>query len=145
MPFSFIPASGAGADPKPGPIPTRVRALPERIASEITFPRLAGYRWEVPDEHLAGRLHRRVAPRARLPYGPDPHRCRRRRRGDRGASPRPLRGHARAGGGVPLAAASTTATTAQFDEQGQQVADRPWLVPRLVEIAKAWIDRVRHR
>ena len=44
VPFSFIPCSGAGGDPKPGPIPTRVRALPDRIEREITFPRLVGYR-----------------------------------------------------------------------------------------------------
>src|SRR5206468_5296606 len=52
VPFSFIPASGAGSDPKPGPIPTRVRAIEDRIAREITFPRLVGYRWEISDEHL---------------------------------------------------------------------------------------------
>ncbi|MDQ6910264.1 MAG: restriction endonuclease subunit R, partial [Actinomycetota bacterium] len=52
VPFSFIPASGSGPDPKPGPIPTRVRALEDRITLEITFPRLVGYRWEIPDEHL---------------------------------------------------------------------------------------------
>ena len=33
-------ASGSTADPKPGPLPTRVRALEDRIACEITFPRL---------------------------------------------------------------------------------------------------------
>ena len=31
-------ARGATADPKPGPMPTRVRALEDRIACEITFP-----------------------------------------------------------------------------------------------------------
>jgi len=40
VPFSFIPCSGSASDPKPGPMPTRVRALAERIACEITFPRL---------------------------------------------------------------------------------------------------------
>ena len=39
VPFSFIPCSGATTDPKPGPLPTRVRALESRIACEITFPR----------------------------------------------------------------------------------------------------------
>ncbi|MCC6437902.1 MAG: DEAD/DEAH box helicase family protein, partial [Acidimicrobiales bacterium] len=52
VPFSFIPASGSGPDPKPGPIPTRVRAIENRVPYEITFPRLIGYRWEIPDEHL---------------------------------------------------------------------------------------------
>jgi type III restriction enzyme len=53
VPFSFIPCSGSSKDPKPGPIPTRVRALEERAACEITFPRLAGYRYEVPAERVS--------------------------------------------------------------------------------------------
>ena len=53
VPFSFIPCSGATKDPKPGPLPTRVRALPERIACEITFPRLLGYRYDIQDSELS--------------------------------------------------------------------------------------------
>jgi len=52
VPFSFIPCSGATTDPKPGPLPTRVRALESRIACEITFPRLLGYRYDVAGERL---------------------------------------------------------------------------------------------
>ncbi len=52
VPFSFIPCSGATADPKPGPMPTRVRAIESRIACEITFPRLLGYRYDVSGERL---------------------------------------------------------------------------------------------
>lgn len=52
VPFSFIPTSGATADPKPGPMPTRVRALESRIACEITFPRLLGYRYDVAGDRL---------------------------------------------------------------------------------------------
>jgi type III restriction enzyme len=52
VPFSFIPCSGSAVDPKPGPTPTRVRALEERIACEITFPRVIGYRYELPSERL---------------------------------------------------------------------------------------------
>jgi type III restriction enzyme len=36
----------------PSPTPTRVRAIPERIACEITWPRLLGYRYELPGERL---------------------------------------------------------------------------------------------
>ena len=56
VPFSFIPCSGSPTDPKPGPTPTRVRALEERIACEITFPRLVGYRYELPGERLSARF-----------------------------------------------------------------------------------------
>ena len=52
VPFSFIPCSGATNDPKPGPLPTRVRALENRIACEITFPLLLGYRYDVAGERL---------------------------------------------------------------------------------------------
>jgi len=52
VPFSFIPCSGSATDPRPGSMPTRVRALEERIACEITFPRLVGYRYDMPQERL---------------------------------------------------------------------------------------------
>lgn len=52
VPFSFIPCSGSTKEPKPGPLPTRVRALEQRIACEITFPRLLGYRYDISGERL---------------------------------------------------------------------------------------------
>jgi type III restriction enzyme len=52
VPFSFIPCSGSPKEPKPGPIPTRVRALDSRIACEVTFPRLVGYRYDIDGEKL---------------------------------------------------------------------------------------------
>jgi len=52
VPFSFIPTAG-GSDPKlPRPV-VRVRALEERQALEITFPRLVGYRYQMPTERLS--------------------------------------------------------------------------------------------
>ncbi len=54
VPFSFIPCAGSGTQPKPGPTPTRVHALPERIGCAITFPRVCGYRYELPAEKLTG-------------------------------------------------------------------------------------------
>jgi len=56
VPFSFLPCSGAPTLPKAGPTPTRVRAIPERIACEITWPRLLGYRYELPGERLTARF-----------------------------------------------------------------------------------------
>ncbi len=53
VPFSFIPCSGSTPDPKPGPMPTRVRALEDRIECEITFPRVVGYRYDLPTEKLS--------------------------------------------------------------------------------------------
>lgn len=52
VPFSFIPCSGGPVDVVPAPPPTRVRAMPERKSCEITFPRLTGYRFDLPAETL---------------------------------------------------------------------------------------------
>ncbi|MEC4682098.1 MAG: DEAD/DEAH box helicase family protein [Nitrospirota bacterium] len=47
VPFSFIPVSGGTSEPDPGPLSTRVRAIEARKSCEITFPRLAGYRYDI--------------------------------------------------------------------------------------------------
>jgi type III restriction enzyme len=52
VPFSFIPCSGSTKEPKPGPLPTHVRALESRIACEIAFPRLLGYRYDIAGERI---------------------------------------------------------------------------------------------
>jgi len=52
VPFSFIPCSGSTAAPPEKKPLTRVRALEERAACEITFPRLVGYRYEVGAERI---------------------------------------------------------------------------------------------
>ncbi len=56
VPFSFIPCSGSTVDPPPGLIPTRVRAIEDRIACEITFPRVAGYRYDLPGETIQAKF-----------------------------------------------------------------------------------------
>ena len=71
VPFSFIPSSGGPVDPEPGPPPTHVRALPEREAECcITFPRIDGYRYELPAERLEakfGAKHKLTLSTADLP------------------------------------------------------------------------------
>jgi type III restriction enzyme len=52
VPFSFIPTTASVTPPQPSPRPTRVRALEERIDCEITFPRVIGYRYELPGDRL---------------------------------------------------------------------------------------------
>jgi type III restriction enzyme len=52
VPFSFIPCSGSSNDPKPGRPIVRVRALDERLACEITFPHVSGYKYDVPSDRL---------------------------------------------------------------------------------------------
>jgi len=52
VPFSFIPTVGT-AKPVEQKEVHRVYALPERSDLEITFPRVVGYRWDMPTEHLS--------------------------------------------------------------------------------------------
>ncbi|MEI6796838.1 MAG: DEAD/DEAH box helicase family protein [Methanomassiliicoccales archaeon] len=52
VPFSFIPTSGTTAATNPPVKVTRIKAVEGRETLEITFPRIAGYRHEVPGEKL---------------------------------------------------------------------------------------------
>jgi type III restriction enzyme len=52
VPFSFIPSTGQTGETGPKKIPTRVKALADRSKSEISFPRLVGYRFDLPDGQL---------------------------------------------------------------------------------------------
>lgn len=56
VPFSFIPCAGTTTTPRTGPEIKRVRALEERKECEITFPRLTGYRYELPAERLSAKF-----------------------------------------------------------------------------------------
>ena len=57
VPFAFIPCAGSSKTPKPGPLPTRVRAMDARIECEITFPRVIGYRYEIGSKKLTPNLN----------------------------------------------------------------------------------------
>lgn len=52
VPFAFIPCAGSNRQPKTGVLPTRVRAIEERIECEITFPKVIGYRYEIGSKKL---------------------------------------------------------------------------------------------
>jgi type III restriction enzyme len=53
VPFAFIPTEGGpGPEPPPKPPAVLVQALAERHEYRITFPRLEGYRVEMPDERF---------------------------------------------------------------------------------------------
>jgi len=53
VPFSFIPTAGGTTEPGLVKEPHRVRSLAERSALEITFPRVVGYRYDLPAERLS--------------------------------------------------------------------------------------------
>jgi len=52
VPFSFLPTAGTSPEPRAPKTVHHVRAMPERAHLEITFPRVIGYRYLLPAEHL---------------------------------------------------------------------------------------------
>jgi type III restriction enzyme len=56
VPFSFIPCAGSAREPRLGPTPTRVQALPERAEHGITFPKVVGYRYDLEGERIEARF-----------------------------------------------------------------------------------------
>jgi type III restriction enzyme len=134
VPFSFIPCSGATTDPKPGPLPTRVRALENRIAREIAFPRLLGYRYDVAGERLTANFtdeSRLALSTADIPTKVqlDPivgetsihtlDDLKRRRPNE-----------------ITFLLAKLTLEKYFRDDDGN---DKPWLFPQLLDIAKRWL------
>ena len=134
VPFSFIPCSGATKDPKPGPLPTRVRALESRIACEITFPRLLGYRYDVAGERLTATFtedSRLALSTADIPTKTENA---------------PIVGESsihtlddlkrRRPNEVAFLLAKLTLEKYFRDDDGN---DKPWLFPQLLGIAKRWL------
>ncbi|HVL53142.1 MAG TPA: DEAD/DEAH box helicase family protein [Vitreimonas sp.] len=133
VPFSFLSVAGKGRVKVARPVLT-VKALPERANLRIEFPRLVGYRYEMPTEHLEATFDgssilqlstQDVAIRTEV----DPivglvetHEI-------------DLRDHRLQT--VVFAVAKRTLDNHFQDEDG---AERPWLFPQLVRITKRWID-----
>ncbi len=135
VPFSFIPCSGSSENPKPGPMPTRVRALEGRIASEITFPRLLGYRYDIAGERLTYKFNddsKLALSTADIPTKTqlDPivgetsvhtlDDLRKKRENE-----------------VAFVLAKRTLEKYFRDDDGN---DKPWLFPQLLGITKRWLD-----
>ncbi len=135
VPFSFIPCSGATKEPKPGPMPTRVRALESRIACEITFPRLLGYRYDMAGERLTRHVHRRLA--ACPLDGRHPDQDRECARSSARSSIHTLDDlKRRRPNEVAFLLAKLTLEKYFRDDDGN---DKPWLFPQLLGIAKRWL------
>jgi type III restriction enzyme len=134
VPFSFIPCSGATADAKRGQLPTRVRALESRIACEITFPRLAGYRYDVAGERLTATFTDESS--LALSTADIPTRT----------ENEPIVGESsihtlddlkrRRPNEVAFLLAKLTLEKYFRDDDGN---DKPWLFPQLLGIAKRWL------
>lgn len=63
VPFSFIPCAGSteGKKAAPRPKPGRVKAIPERLIEcpwlLTSYPRVTGYRWELPPQRLSAKFN----------------------------------------------------------------------------------------
>ena len=135
VPFSFIPTSGSSPDPKPGPMPTRVRALENRIACEITFPRLLGYRYDIAGERLTATF----TPESHLALSTARH-------SNRNGECRPLSARSenhtlddlkrRRPNEIAFLLAKLTLEKYFRDDDGN---DKPWLFPQLLAITKRWL------
>lgn len=134
VPFSFIPCSGSTKEPEPGPLPTRVRALEARIACEITFPRLLGYRYDMTGEKLAAKFtedSKLSLSTADIPTKTELD---------------PIAGESsvhtlddlkkRRPNEVAFLLAKLTLEKFFRDDDGN---DKPWLFPQLLAIAKSWL------
>jgi type III restriction enzyme len=134
VPFSFIPCSGSTKEPKPGPMPTRVRALENRIACEITFPRLLGYRYDMAGERLTASFtdeSNLTLSTAHIPTNTENA---------------PIVGESsihtlddlkrRRPNEVAFLLAKLTLEKYFRDDDGN---DKPWLFPQLLAIAKRWL------
>ena len=134
VPFSFIPTSGSSPNPKPGPMPTRVRALESRSACEITFPRLLGYRYDIAGERLTAT------------FTPESHLALSTRDIPTRTENAPIVGESsihtlddlrrRRPNEIAFLLAKLTLEKYFRDDDGN---DKPWLFPQLLAIAKRWL------
>jgi type III restriction enzyme len=130
VPFSFIPTSGSAPTPRTPPLMTRVRALPERAACEIRFPRIVGYRYELEGERLGWSFseeHRLVLSTKDVPTETEVA-------GILGESELHTLDGLRARREQEVAYALARELSARY------FPDRPWLFPQLVLATRDWME-----
>jgi type III restriction enzyme len=132
VPFTFL-STTANRDPKPPKPIVTVRALPERSHLRIEFPRVMGYRYEMPAEKLTARFDEKAVLELSTRDVPtmtelDPI------VGQMNLLELPL--HEQRLNTVVFAVAKRTLDTYFKDDEG----DRPWLFPQLSVITRRWID-----
>ncbi len=135
VPFAFIPSDRPSKTPPPGRPPIEVHAVPGREDLEIRFPKLEGYRIEMPDEwHFED-----FGPEARFHVTRNELAVWVENSGIAGAVDEvdlPEYREAR-----PQKVAYKIAAR-MIDEfyRAYEADPRPWLFPRLVELSRRWLD-----
>jgi type III restriction enzyme len=134
VPFSFLSVAGRGRVKQAKPVLT-VKALLERADLRIEFPRLLGYRYEMPTEHLEASFDdssilqlstAEVATRTDL----DPI------VGEREIHTIDLSDQR-----MQTVVFTVAKRTLDNHFRGDDGADKPWLFPQLVRITRAWIEQ----
>lgn len=136
VPFSFIPSSGKTHDHKPGPIPTRVRALKNRFACEISFPRVVGYRYDFGDEKLSANFSKESI----LTLSTDSVPTRTEISPIVGRSSEHTLDEVRKKRDNEIVYQISKLILDQYFKDDDGSMSRPWLFPQVLEITKAWFS-----
>jgi type III restriction enzyme len=131
VPFAFMPTVGKDRDRVIKPTRS-VHALPERKATEITFPRVAGYRLEIRDPEL----FEEFTERSRLTLDTEHIPTQTVVGGLIGVSEAHTLDDLRAKRDQEIAFALTHRLMQQFDHERDP---RPWYFPQLLRITKRWL------
>ncbi|MBI2774311.1 MAG: DEAD/DEAH box helicase family protein [Chloroflexi bacterium] len=133
VPFSFIPIAGGAPVPRPLKEIRRVRALPERASLEIAFPRVVGYRYDVPAERISAKF----GPESTMTLSNEdiPYRT----------QSRPIVGEETEmtleqlkGMRLQTLAYRIARLTVDQRLRAGDGSERPWLFPQVLEIVKKW-------
>lgn len=135
VPFDFIPSDRTVPNPKPKSPAVEVRALPEREHLRITFPRLEGYRVEIPD----ARLHHEFTVESHLNLTKETVATWVATQGVVGAGEEQDLEEFRAARPQQVAYEIADRMLKQYYEVHDGEI-KPWLFPQLVAIAKQWIN-----
>ncbi len=134
IPFSFIPSDRVIIEPPPRPPALEVRSLADRAVRRIAFPRLTGYRMEMPDGDLlfetAG-LEPFVIGASEVPSWTESEGIAGQGERDEDTDPKSIRRQR-----IAVALAKDLLELRRTDDDDRQ----PWLFPRLLEIARQWLD-----
>lgn len=135
VPFSFIPTAGTNTAPPTPKVLHLVRSLPERGALTIEFPRLVGYRYELPTERIEaefGEESRFVLSTDMLPTNTTLD-------GIVGESTQTSLDALRTKRMQEVAFhLARTVLATRFGDAS--VTDKPWLFPQMLQICRRWLD-----
>jgi type III restriction enzyme len=133
IPFAFLPSDKPISDPKPASVPQRVATVPGREDLRIEFPRLVGYRVEIPDEQL----HFDAGEDSLLEIGPSTVPTTTDVGGIVGAEERVQEDFS----DVRRQRVAYELAKRLLDSHFAAGAERrPWLFPRLAQLCSQWID-----